>query len=304
MKSRKVRTQQDFEEVSHTFCDVAACFSEEEWNLLHQWQRELYTNVMKEIRQAFSSLGPLIAASVFSLKPKESEDLCSVDFQDIEMTGTMMASSSEMTAESDVLFRGDQYLKDEDTDEGHTYDRPTTGKHNNNSGNNLKIKEVMESGVIDQHGEGGGDFNAGLNLGEHIINSGNNFKIKEELVSGFINQHGEGGGESHTGPSLGPDDISPAVSFKIERVGESFSRGQPVSDNSRTSFTTYPFHNTEVDTSLMDFHFPDRRGIGICPNSGTELNAPVGINEEGVAYPMHIQDYQRESFSCPSGEAR
>ncbi|XP_069470648.1 zinc finger protein 528-like [Ambystoma mexicanum] len=58
-----------------TFQDVASCFSQEEWNLLHEWQEELYTNVMKEIHQSMLSLGPVIAASVFSLRAKEKEDL-------------------------------------------------------------------------------------------------------------------------------------------------------------------------------------------------------------------------------------
>ncbi|XP_069482621.1 zinc finger protein 25-like [Ambystoma mexicanum] len=55
------------DEVPATFCDVAACFSVEERKLLHEWQKELYRNVMKEIHQALSLLGPLIANSVFSL---------------------------------------------------------------------------------------------------------------------------------------------------------------------------------------------------------------------------------------------
>ncbi|XP_069095180.1 uncharacterized protein [Pleurodeles waltl] len=59
-----------------TFSDVVACFSEEEWKLLHEWQNELYNKVMKEIHQAMNSLGPLIANFVFSLSAKEKEDVC------------------------------------------------------------------------------------------------------------------------------------------------------------------------------------------------------------------------------------
>ncbi|XP_069463725.1 zinc finger protein 124-like isoform X7 [Ambystoma mexicanum] len=59
-----------------TFDDIAACFSEEEWKLLHQWQKELYQTLMNEIHQSLISLGPLIAASVFSLKPTEKEVAC------------------------------------------------------------------------------------------------------------------------------------------------------------------------------------------------------------------------------------
>ncbi|XP_069093065.1 zinc finger protein 436-like isoform X1 [Pleurodeles waltl] len=64
-----------------TFQDVAACFSEEEWKLLHEWQKELYKNVMNDIHQALVSLGPLIATSVFSLRAKEKEEIYSVNSQ-------------------------------------------------------------------------------------------------------------------------------------------------------------------------------------------------------------------------------
>ncbi|KAJ1161147.1 hypothetical protein NDU88_001634 [Pleurodeles waltl] len=66
------------------FCDVAAHFSEEEWELLHEWQKELYRNVMKEIHQALISLGPLIATSVFSLRPKEKNELRSALLPDLQ----------------------------------------------------------------------------------------------------------------------------------------------------------------------------------------------------------------------------
>ncbi|XP_078540643.1 uncharacterized protein LOC144826116 [Lissotriton helveticus] len=83
MKSRRDVSREGPEALLE-FRDVAACFSEEEWKLLHRWQKELYRNVMKEIHQAFSSLGPLIASSVFSLRPEEAEELCSEDFGDFE----------------------------------------------------------------------------------------------------------------------------------------------------------------------------------------------------------------------------
>lgn len=67
-----------------TFQDVASCFSEEEWKLLHEWQKELYANVMKEIQQTLMSLGPRIAASVFSLRVNEAEELSHVDPLDSE----------------------------------------------------------------------------------------------------------------------------------------------------------------------------------------------------------------------------
>ncbi|XP_078503144.1 uncharacterized protein LOC144761773 [Lissotriton helveticus] len=67
-----------------TFHDVAACFTVQEWKLLHEWQQELYNNVMKEIHQALTSMGPLIAASVFSLAAKEKEELWPLDHVECE----------------------------------------------------------------------------------------------------------------------------------------------------------------------------------------------------------------------------
>ncbi|XP_078497319.1 uncharacterized protein LOC144753536 isoform X1 [Lissotriton helveticus] len=76
-------SRQEADEDPVTFCDVVARFSEEEWKLLQRWQKDLYRNVMKEIHQVLIALGPLIATSVFSLKPKKKEGLCPQDIQDL-----------------------------------------------------------------------------------------------------------------------------------------------------------------------------------------------------------------------------
>ncbi|XP_069058919.1 zinc finger protein 502-like [Pleurodeles waltl] len=55
-----------------TFQDVVACFSQEEWDLLHKWQKDLYSNLMKDIHQVLMILGPVVASSVFSLRAQET----------------------------------------------------------------------------------------------------------------------------------------------------------------------------------------------------------------------------------------
>ncbi|KAJ1121727.1 hypothetical protein NDU88_000246 [Pleurodeles waltl] len=105
----ETRTGQDSSKAPLTFCDVAAGFSDEEWTLLQRWQKELYHSVMKEIQQAFTSLGPLIANSVFSLRPNEQEDQ---DFQDIEIKSTITSVSRDVAAKSDLSFEANPYLKD------------------------------------------------------------------------------------------------------------------------------------------------------------------------------------------------
>ncbi|XP_069460822.1 zinc finger protein interacting with ribonucleoprotein K-like [Ambystoma mexicanum] len=63
---------------------VPAYFSEEEWKLLQEWQKELCRNVMKEIHQALISLGPLIATTICGLRTKDHKELRSTYSQDPE----------------------------------------------------------------------------------------------------------------------------------------------------------------------------------------------------------------------------
>ncbi|XP_069059033.1 oocyte zinc finger protein XlCOF6-like isoform X1 [Pleurodeles waltl] len=88
-----------------TLQDAVAGFSKQERELLHNWQKDLYANLMNEIHQVLMSLGPVIAATVFSLKVKGNDGLCPVDVGDSDRsqsddhspTITMFSSSTEKT---------------------------------------------------------------------------------------------------------------------------------------------------------------------------------------------------------------
>ncbi|XP_078518047.1 uncharacterized protein LOC144782517 [Lissotriton helveticus] len=71
-------------EVQGTFCNASDYFSEDEWKVLQDWQKDLYSTVMKEIHQALISLGPLIATTVGSLRAKDKDELCCMEVQDSE----------------------------------------------------------------------------------------------------------------------------------------------------------------------------------------------------------------------------
>ncbi|XP_069507824.1 RB-associated KRAB zinc finger protein-like isoform X2 [Ambystoma mexicanum] len=90
MKDHRREMSQPSHESS--FRDAAACFSDEEWNLLRDWQKDLYRNVMKEIHQALISLGPLIATTVSSLRAKEKQELCPVGRSDSRRRESMYNS--------------------------------------------------------------------------------------------------------------------------------------------------------------------------------------------------------------------
>ncbi|KAJ1112132.1 hypothetical protein NDU88_000400 [Pleurodeles waltl] len=62
-----------------TFQDAVAGFSQQERELLHNWQKDLYANLMKEIHKVLMSLGPVVAATVFSLRAKENDAVWPVD---------------------------------------------------------------------------------------------------------------------------------------------------------------------------------------------------------------------------------
>ncbi|XP_029440810.1 zinc finger protein 184-like isoform X2 [Rhinatrema bivittatum] len=72
--------------VSVTFSDVVACFSKEEWEVLKEWQKELYRGVMKEIHAALISLGnPVIQPDVLlQIKREEEPPRCCLESSSLE----------------------------------------------------------------------------------------------------------------------------------------------------------------------------------------------------------------------------
>ncbi|KAJ1184377.1 hypothetical protein NDU88_001184 [Pleurodeles waltl] len=152
-----------------TFLDVAACFSSEEWKLLHRWQKELYENVMKEIHHALFSLGPVIATSIFSLTPNENQDLTSTEHQEPDRRDEVHVSSSEKIANSNVLSKKrkkeKQYLKNsQNAAQRECSDLQSSGPeelmgHLHYSGypglntdNDLRMEHDLDSSLMDHYG--------------------------------------------------------------------------------------------------------------------------------------------------------
>ncbi|XP_078516748.1 uncharacterized protein LOC144781657 [Lissotriton helveticus] len=254
MKNRKGSPHQGSDKVPATFCDVAACFSEEEWKLLHHWQKELYKSVMKQIHQAFSSLGPLIATSVFSLSPKEKGDACSRDLQDLKI-------HELFAAEPEVLFMPNQHLKDaKNAVEMENFGDPDTGYCVTNSGPNLRIGEEFDPSMTDQDSAGREERGTEIKSGfTNILPGGSlNIKIKEELYSvDPLDCEKQGS-------------ISKATRFPFHNFEDSGQVGK--------------LHCKEREESSICLNSGSEV---ITPFSST------GINEEGKTYAIDIKDHRR-----------
>ncbi|XP_029437698.1 zinc finger protein 334-like isoform X4 [Rhinatrema bivittatum] len=89
---------------SVTFHDVTACFSEKQWQLLEEWQKQLYRSAMKEIHGTLISLGYMIVNPdvVFRIEKEEPYFRSCHDFEGQESIITHTSGSS---ANPDIVFR-------------------------------------------------------------------------------------------------------------------------------------------------------------------------------------------------------
>lgn len=201
---------EDSDKAPFTFHDVAACFSEDEWKLLHKWQKELYRNVMMEIHQALNSLGPLIAASIFSLRGKENDDVCPLDSPDPEEShsihnftngavvnpGVLCGVNRQETLhlkshkDTDGRAKSDRLSTEEETSASWTELPGLQGGSNSNhssgfpfSSTNVCLRKDDQSttGLITSHDSiDVDDSGTDLSSGHSIITSVVSFSIKEE----------------------------------------------------------------------------------------------------------------------------
>ncbi|XP_069069965.1 zinc finger protein 566-like isoform X1 [Pleurodeles waltl] len=105
---------------SVTFHNVAVYFSEKEWKLLKEWQKELYKDVMKEIHEALLSMGHTILNRELVLKVKGKDDMCCRDHQ--LSRDRDKSKNITLVASPDVLFQitheEDFNLSDQHNSEG------------------------------------------------------------------------------------------------------------------------------------------------------------------------------------------
>ncbi|KAJ1112228.1 hypothetical protein NDU88_000496 [Pleurodeles waltl] len=106
-----------------TFQHVVACFSQEERKLLYEWQEGLYANLMKEIHQVLTSLGSVIANSIFSLRTKEKDGVCSAGKED---TDRRQRNKHLPSQESDLCLMEDYISQGRESSTSHSSEHALT----------------------------------------------------------------------------------------------------------------------------------------------------------------------------------
>ncbi|XP_078527750.1 uncharacterized protein LOC144799973 isoform X2 [Lissotriton helveticus] len=256
---RETDGRRDAPQTPVTFQDVAACFSQEEWKLLQEWQKDLYRNVMKEIHKALISLGPVIAASVFSVRAKETDNIYHMDQQDSERRYDTNQSLSDTLLDSDVLFKmtweENQYLIN-----------PEEGKENNDClrPDALKMEQDLEANYMENSYGKGGDCSTDAHTRNFTKKSktstrtkaaGDTYSINRqysvrrgnicsstglpplssELVAAFMEPISANDKDSSPGLSSGYSLITPPASFNIKEDVNTYSMDQQRSER-RGSF--------------------------------------------------------------------
>ncbi|XP_029440513.1 zinc finger protein 135-like [Rhinatrema bivittatum] len=94
------------QQVSVTFKDVAAHFSAEEWEVLEEWQKELYRKVMVEIHGALLALGYGIVNSDVIFRVKQKDKLYYRDRRDAEgEQDAKVPSTCHAAVQPDLVLR-------------------------------------------------------------------------------------------------------------------------------------------------------------------------------------------------------
>ncbi|KAJ1152361.1 hypothetical protein NDU88_005136 [Pleurodeles waltl] len=178
----KIISQQFSDKAQVTFHDVAANFTEEEWRLLHEWQREVYKNVMNEIHQALLSLGPVIATSVFSLRGQEKEDIYHVELDSDRIHGGYCSPHDKMDRFDvgiEVNQEECQYVKAcKKTDERITNDSFSTAFPVLDFDNALKLEHELASSLTAHQDAEVTESN--VSSGQETKITITTFRIKEE----------------------------------------------------------------------------------------------------------------------------
>ncbi|XP_069489854.1 zinc finger protein 282-like isoform X2 [Ambystoma mexicanum] len=232
----------DSAETPVSFHDFAACFSKEEWKLLREWQSQLYDIVMNEIQQALTSLGPSIATSIFSLRPKEKKIMLPLDDKETAIKrGLSHYPSDTISNYDDVVPRKKtnshfSLTPTQDINQKESHHCPNAGPALLAPVDSFSVDEESDACTFDNH-QGSERCRVNSTFTETAVNTSVvPFKIKEEDVSYYSNYQNTERGESSNSLTE-HDDIAQIVSFIIKEDGMSHTMDPPELTRSNSTNT-------------------------------------------------------------------
>ncbi|XP_069509269.1 zinc finger protein 34-like [Ambystoma mexicanum] len=237
------------------FHEASSYFSEEEWKLLHEWQKALYSNVMKEIHQALISLGPLIATTVCSIRDKEKGELLPLDNQVCEIRHRINHSpTGDNVRNPGVLFKmSSEDLPYLDTpqysEESERRNCLQAGVSGFKTDNHVSKEEEPAPIFIDHLGAEIGESTADPNLGYDVVS----FSIKDEKETYCIDHEEIKRMESSSGPK---GDGSKNRRRKIQRSIKCSEKTAPCKAFSEKTMSK-PFQSTHQENNSMSQVFPE-----------------------------------------------
>ncbi|XP_078511861.1 uncharacterized protein LOC144770919 isoform X2 [Lissotriton helveticus] len=298
MRPKKGVCGQDPVEAPLTFQDVAASFSDEEWELLQRWQKEMYQNVMKEIHLVFSSLGPLIASSVFSLRPKESEDLGTMDHQEIEIWGSISSptrreggakSKCQKNKKSGFVACGLPLVVT--LEAGCSIQEKSEGGEASETGALLMGNHYLKNNKESDEPEGP----LGPSTDAHILNSEYVVKKEEEVGSRFMDPKDAKIQGRDVGSRLEHAGVSSNVLFNIKREEDPYGmahceseRGGLIASNASAVISRPESHGKTQSTCVFGAVFqPQNPGAGMSrpeplvqtPSTGAGICRPESLGK-------------------------
>ncbi|XP_069073817.1 butyrophilin subfamily 3 member A1-like isoform X10 [Pleurodeles waltl] len=166
---RETDGRRDAPQTPVTFQDVAACFSQDEWKLLHEWQKDLYRNVMKEIHKAVISLGDTLLDSDVLFKMTWEENQYSVNTEDRrENNDCLRTDALKMEQDLEANLMEHSYVKGGDcSTNAHTLGLPP-------------LNTELVAAFMDPISTNDKECSPGLSSGYSLITPPASFNIKED----------------------------------------------------------------------------------------------------------------------------
>ncbi|XP_029463164.1 uncharacterized protein LOC115094348 [Rhinatrema bivittatum] len=245
-----------FARASVTFHDVAIYFSEDEWQLLEEWQKELYRNVMKEIHGALISLGHTSTSPGVSFRIKEEEEPYFRDHDNASRDLNKRSSAGYPNISPDILLRikheAEPCRRDQRIAEGRErISSSSIGNSFPSTDQTKNIKEEIELYPLDHQDMERRGSVSNATAGHPVITSVVSLNIKQEEEPRLLDPLHQDSERCH-------ENIASNFLIRIKEEEEPFFIGHPesvkrrnINNSTITSLRGTPFRTSNGNTMVI-----------------------------------------------------